>query len=129
MATERKYHKNGKSSPCQIPPNMKDPNTRRIARGSLRLLLGDPKYESFKDRLDLVIESRGWMFALGYIKDCKLSVKRYSAGCPVSRSEVGDLRLTKDGLPSILGKSLLTRIRSRDLESIQGTLTVLKIGD
>lgn len=76
-----------------------------------------------------VITTRGWKSSLVYIKDLKLCVKRYTAGIPVARSEISQVRLTKDGIPAIFGKDVIDKIRSRDLESIQAVLTVLKVSD
>jgi len=58
-----------------------------------------------------------------YIKDLRLSVYRFAAGSPCSRSEV-NCRLTKDGIPRILSEVHRSGLRSGDFGMIREILSV-----
>jgi hypothetical protein len=77
------------------------------------------------ERLVSLVKTRGWKQALAYIKDTRLAVIRYVSGCPLSSSKVIP-RLTKDGIPTILGSPLITLVRERNLSIVQDILTVLR---
>lgn len=92
---------------------------------SLTFIVGDSipvsEVEKLVTRLHVLYLSRGERFLLSYIKDVRSDLLNYLSGNSI-RS--GNISLTSDGLPKILG-SLLPKVRGRSYRNIAMILTVL----
>jgi hypothetical protein len=100
----------------------------RLVKGRLvieNLRLSDLSLKLY-DRITLIVMERGWKSTLPVIKAIRLAVMRYIGGNPVSPDEVKGIKLTKDGIPSIL-RGFIPLLCSENLEAIQAILSVLQI--